>query len=105
MVTSVAPNGADAGSRHLRRAVGFWGLALVSLGSIIGSGWLLGALYAAQAAGPASLISWVLAGIMLAARALIPAELGGAYPGAGGPARFPYFAFGSLAGFTAGWTA
>ena len=36
----------DSG-RHLRRDVGFWGLMFVSLGSIIGSGWLLGALTAA----------------------------------------------------------
>jgi len=77
----------------------------VSLGSIIGSGWLLGALGAAQTAGPASLISWVLAAAMLAVLALIYAELGGAYPVAGGTARFPYFAFGTLAGFTAGWSA
>jgi amino acid transporter len=77
----------------------------VSLGSIIGSGWLLGALGAAKSAGPASLISWVLAGAMLAVLALIHAELGAAYPVAGGTARFPYFAFGTLAGFTAGWAA
>jgi len=37
--------------------------------------------------------------------ALIHAELGAAYPVAGGTARFPYFAFGTLAGFTAGWAA
>ena len=45
----------------LRRSVGFYGLMFVSLGSIIGSGWLLGALNAAKVAGPASIISWVLA--------------------------------------------
>jgi len=33
-------------SGHLSRDVGFWGLMFVSLGSIIGSGWLLGALTA-----------------------------------------------------------
>ncbi len=77
----------------------------ISLGSIIGSGWLLGALGAAQAAGPASLMSWILAAILLMVLALIHAELGAAYPVAGGTARFPYFAFGTLAGFTAGWAA
>jgi amino acid transporter len=90
---------------NLRRSVGFWGLTFVSLGSIIGSGWLLGALNAATVAGPASLLSWVLAAVMLAVLALIHAELGAAYPVAGGTARFPYFAFGTLAGFTAGWAA
>jgi amino acid transporter len=92
-------------SRDLRRSVGFWGLTFISLGSIIGSGWLLGALTAAEAAGPASLISWILAALLLAVLALIHAELGSSYPVAGGTARFPYFAFGTLAGFTAGWAA
>jgi amino acid transporter len=92
-------------TRDLRRSIGFFGLLFISLGSIIGSGWLLGALGAAQAAGPASLISWVLAAFLLMTLALVHAELGAAYPVAGGTARFPYFAFGTLAGFTAGWAA
>jgi amino acid transporter len=77
----------------------------VSLGSIIGSGWLLGALNAAEKAGPASLVSWLLAALMLIVLALIHAELGAAYPVAGGTGRYPFFAFGTLAGFTAGWAA
>jgi amino acid transporter len=89
---------------HLSRTVGFYGLMFVSLGSIIGSGWLLGALNAAEVAGPASIISWILAAAMLTVLALIYAELGGAYPVAGGTGRFPYFSHGPLAGFTAGWT-
>ncbi len=97
--SSNRPNG------HLSRDVGFWGLMFVSLGSIIGSGWLLGALTASTLAGPASLISWVLAAFMLALLALVHAELGAAYPAAGGTARFPRFVFGPLAGFTAGWMA
>ena len=97
--------GAVGSERHLRRDVGFWGLMFVSLGSIIGSGWLLGALTAAKLAGPASLLSWVLAAVMLALLALVHAELGAAYPIAGGTARFPAFAFGPLAGFSAGWMA
>ena len=48
----------------------------VSLGSIIGSGWLLGALTAAQHAGPASVLSWLLAALMLSLLALTYAELG-----------------------------
>src|SRR5450631_4533008 len=92
-------------SGHLSRDIGFWGLMFVSLGSIIGSGWLLGALTAATLAGSASLISWVLAAFMLTLLALVHAELGASYPAAGGTARFPRFVFGPLAGFTAGWMA
>src|SRR5438132_739226 len=87
----------------LRRSVGFYGLMFVSLGSIIGSGWLLGALNAAQVAGPASILSWVLAACMLALLALTYAELGATYPVAGGAARFPYYSHGPIVGFTAGW--
>jgi amino acid transporter len=104
--TTTAPGRTGSGTAsptRLRRDVGFWGLTFVSLGSIIGSGWLLGALLAAQVAGPASIISWLMAGAFLALLALVHAELGAAYPVAGGTARFPHIAFGSIAGFTSGW--
>ena len=48
---------------RLRREIGVFGLLFTSVGSIIGSGWLFGALYASQIAGPAALISWVIGGV------------------------------------------
>ena len=75
----------------------------VSLGSIIGSGWLFGALYASQIAGPAALLAWVGAAIIMLLLALVHAELGSMFPVAGGSARYPHFAFGSLVGFAIGW--
>jgi amino acid transporter len=80
-------------------------LMFVSLGSIIGSGWLLGALVAATSAGGASIVSWVLAGLIIMLLALVHSELGATYPLAGGSATWPQLAFGSLGGFTAGWVA
>ena len=88
---------------RLQRSVGFYGLMFVSLGSIIGSGWLLGALNAAEQAGPASVLSWILAAGMLALIALTYAELGATYPVAGGSGRFPYYSHGPIAGFMSGW--
>src|SRR3954470_12559951 len=88
---------------RLRRSVGFYGLMFVSLGSIIGSGWLLGALSAAQVAGPASILSWILAAAMLSLLALTYAELGASYPVAGGAGRFPAYSHGAVTGFIAGW--
>ena len=90
---------------ELKRDVGLRGLTMISLGSIIGSGWLLGALGAAQSAGPASLLSWILAGSILGVLALVHAELGSTYPLSGGTARFPFLSFGALGGFTGGWMA
>jgi amino acid transporter len=96
---------AESGENHLHRAVGLRGLTFISLGSIIGSGWLLGALTAAKVAGGASIISWILAGAVLALLALVHAELGSTYPVSGGTARFPFITFGALGGFTGGWMA
>src|SRR5947207_15504805 len=84
--------------RKLRRDVGFLGLLFASLGSIIGAGWLFGALYASSLAGPAAVISWLLGGGAVMLLAFTHAELGGMYPVAGGSARFPRFAFGGLLG-------
>jgi amino acid transporter len=88
-----------------RREVGLMALMFVSLGSIIGSGWLLGALTAATSAGGASIVSWLLAGVIIVLLALVHSELGATYPLAGGTARWPRLTFGSLGGFTAGWVA
>src|SRR5919201_6364204 len=91
--------------RRLRRDIGVVGLLFTSVGSIIGSGWLFGALTASQIAGPAALLSWVIGGVAVILLALAHAELGAMYPVAGGSARFPHYAFGSLAGFAGGWFA
>src|ERR1700749_4744295 len=87
----------------LDRGVGFLGLLWASEGSIIGSGWLFGALVAATYAGPSALIAWIIASIIVILLALVHAELGGLFPVSGGTSRFPHYAFGSLAGVTFGW--
>jgi amino acid transporter len=96
---------AHGGAQDFRRELGLMALMFVSLGSIIGSGWLLGALTAATSAGGASIMSWLLAGVIIVLLALVHSELGAAYPLAGGTARWPRLAFGSMGGFTAGWVA
>lgn len=88
---------------RLRRHVGRIGLLFTSIGSIIGSGWLFGALNASRLAGPASIISWIVGGVMVLFIALVYAELGAMFPVSGGVVRFPQYAFGSFASYTAGW--
>lgn len=81
-------------------------MTLVSLGSIIGSGWLFGALGAAKlAGGGGSLLTWIFGALVLLLLALVHAELGSSYPVSGGTARFPYVVFGGLGGFAGGWMA
>jgi len=87
----------------LDRGVGFLGLLWASEGSIIGSGWLFGALVAATYAGPSALLGWIIASAIVIVLALVHAELGGLFPVSGGTSRFPHYAFGSFAGATFGW--
>ncbi len=87
----------------LHREFGRIGVLFASIGSVIGSGWLLGALNATKIAGPAAIISWVIGALAVMLLALIHAELGGMHPVAGGVARFPHYAFGSLVGYGMGW--
>ena len=95
----------DRAAHKLRRDVGFVGLVFASFGSIIGAGWLFAALFASSLAGPAAILSWLIGGCAMMLLALTHAELGSTYPVAGGSARFPHYAFGSLIGFTSGWVA
>jgi amino acid transporter len=90
-------------SEGLDRGVGFLGLLWSSETSIIGSGWLFGALGAALIAGPSAILGWVLGSVIILVLALVHAELGGLFPVSGGTSRFPHYAFGSFAGATFGW--
>jgi amino acid transporter len=91
-------------ANHFHHALGFWSLTATSFGGIIGSGWLFGAFYGAQLAGPAALISWVIAGVAVALVSLVLVELGASRPEAGGSVRWPLYANGRIVGTTIGWT-
>src|SRR5689334_3306068 len=52
--------------RHLRKSLGYWQLTAIGFSGVIGFGWLLGAMYAAQYAGPEAVVSWVIGGVVLA---------------------------------------
>lgn len=96
--------GTHVEERRLKRDVGFWGLTAIGFSNIVGSGWLFSALYAAQTAGPAALLSWVAAGGLCALIALVMVELGASRPEGGGTVRWPLQASGRLVGTLVGWS-
>jgi len=98
-----AAGGPSRDNPRLRRHVGVVGLLFASVGSIIGSGWLFGALNASQQAGPAATVSWALGGFLILLIALVYAELGTMFPVSGGVVRYPHMSFGSFASYTSGW--
>lgn len=101
----MADDEVTGGDTGLKREIGLVPLLFSSEGAIIGSGWLFGALYASQAAGPAALIGWILGGFVVILLALVFAELGSMFPVGGATVRVPHFAFGSIIGFSWGWIA
>ena len=86
-----------------KREISNLGILCISLGGIIGSGWLFGSLFASQMAGPASLLSWIIGGICIMFLALTYAEISTMFPISGGFASFPVLTHGRLVGFILTW--
>jgi amino acid transporter len=87
----------------LERHLSHFGLLATALCSMIGSGWLFGALIAAHLAGPAAIISWIVGGIMIGIIALVFAELSTMLPVAGGMVRYIHFSHGTCSSFCISW--
>ncbi|MGH3278186.1 MAG: APC family permease [Trebonia sp.] len=93
----------EASDKQLRKTMSFSHLLMMSLGAIIGSGWLLGGLHAAAVAGPASIISWAVGAILVLFIALTYAEIGGMLPRSGSLSRYPNLSHGPYFGWFMGW--
>lgn len=96
--------GFESADKGLRKTMGFTSILFMSIGSIIGSGWLLASIAAASVAGPAAIISWVIGGIFVIFVSLAYAELSGMLPRSGGIVRYPTMTHGSWTGWLIGWT-
>ena len=80
--------------KKLKKALNTWDLYFLSLGGIIGSGWLFAAAAAASTTGPASIISWIIGGVLVLFIALVYAELGGMIPRSGAISRYGHYSHG-----------
>ncbi len=95
-VATPAPSG-------LRHVMSKYDLTMASFGGVIGSGWLFGAMYSAQYAGPAATLSWIIGGILIFILALPFTEMVSAIPEAGGINRYPQLSHGSLVSSGVSW--
>ena len=89
----------------LQRKITPVSLLFTSLSCMIGSGWLFGAYYTAQLAGPAAIISWIIGGVLVMLLALSFSELGTLLPFDGGIARYTHFSHGGTVSFCMTWLA
>ncbi len=87
----------------LKREIGGWALLFAGIGSIIGSGWLFGAMRAASIAGPGAILAWLIGAAVVLVIGWLASELGGMFPVPGGMVRFSHATHGPLVGFLAAW--
>jgi amino acid permease-like protein len=85
-------------------ALGAFSLVLLGVASVVGAGiFVVTGDAAAHYAGPAVLISFILAGIVAGLTALCYAELASMIPAAGSTYSYAFAAFGSFVGWFIGW--
>ena len=87
----------------LRRELGLGDAVAVGLGAVIGAGIFVVSGVAAGIAGPAMLISLLIAGAAASFNGLSSAMLAARFPYAGGTYEYGYEMLHPLAGFSAGW--
>lgn len=88
---------------ELKRTLGVWEAAAVSIGAIIGAGIFVLIGVASGLAGPAVILSFVLAGLAALFTALSAAELSSFITESGGSYIYTHHAFGRFWGFIVGW--
>lgn len=93
----------EAADKGLRRSMSFTQLLLLGVSAQIGSGWLFAVLSAAGVAGPAAILSWIIASVLVGLIALTYGELGAMIPRSGAIVRYTYLTHGSYAGWIIGW--
>src|SRR5690348_13253993 len=92
------------GSRDFRRVLGVWQLTAIGIGAIIGVGiFVLAGQQAAINAGPAVILSFIVAGIGSACAALAYAEFSGMIPVTGSAYTYGYAVLGELLAWIIGW--
>lgn len=89
---------------RLDKSLGLWQLTAIGVGGIIGAGiFTLAGTVANGTAGPAVLVSFLIAGVASACAALSYAEFAGLIPKAGSAYTYGYAVLGEFAGWFIGW--
>jgi APA family basic amino acid/polyamine antiporter len=104
-VEAILAQSAETGDGHkLKRAMGVWGVTALGVGAIVGTGiFVLTGKAAATSAGPAIVLSFVIAGIVSALAALCYAELASCVPVSGSAYTYVYATLGEVLAWVVGW--
>ncbi len=94
---------ATAEKKSLKRSLGAIQLTLLGIGAVIGTGIFVLTAEAAQKAGPAMMISFVIAGFVCAVAALCYSELAAMVPVSGSAYTYTYAVMGEILAWMVGW--
>ena len=89
---------------RLRRELGLFDAVNLVVGTIVGADIYIVAAYGAGSLGPASILAWILAGLMALIIALVFSEASAILPRTGGPYAYAVEALGRFTGFITGWS-
>jgi gamma-aminobutyrate permease len=78
-------------------------VTMITVGGIIGAGLFVGSSTAISTIGPAAIVSYALAGLVILFMMRMLSELAAAHPGTGSFTEFARLGLGDWAGFTCGW--
>jgi basic amino acid/polyamine antiporter, APA family len=102
-LTAILAQAADS-EKGLKRTLGVWNLVALGIGAIIGAGlFVRTASAAAQAAGPAVTLSFIVAAIGCALAGLCYAEFAASVPISGSAYAYAYITMGELVAWVIGW--
>lgn len=87
----------------LKRAISPRNLLFIAISGIVGSGWLFSPFYAAQTAGPAAIISWLIGFVVIFVIALPFAEMASKFPVSGGIVHYSRMSHGMPLSFLVSW--
>lgn len=94
----------NEGGRSLKRTLGWWDLAVMGVAVAVGAGiFSVGAQAAAFHAGPAVIISFIIAGVVCGAAVMCYAEFASIMPVAGSAYTFTYATIGEIMAWIIGW--
>ncbi len=103
-IDRIADDTTSESDDQLAQTLGLWQLTAIGVGGIIGAGiFALAGEVARNTAGPAVVISFLVAGVASAAAAFSYAEFAGMIPRAGSAYTYGYATLGEIVGWCIGW--
>ncbi len=97
------PAGKEPKASGYRKDLGLWSVVFLAIGAILGPAIAYAPVYTVAYAGPIGFLAWIVAMGLILPVALAQAEIGTAWPKAGGVAYYPSRSNGPLVGAINGW--